>query len=178
MDSSLILRNIGRFLLVMLLQILVFNNLYLGGYINLFVYLVFLLMLPTTMGRIPMLLVAFGTGLCIDLFCNVMGLHASAAVVLVMCRILFGNKILTKGEQIEIDTPTIYTVSVSQYTWYLVLLTLIYSFVYFTLEIFSFSDFFKIMLLTLLSTIGTSLVILLYQLIFSDRDHSHGVKRN
>ena len=42
MNSQLIIRNIGRFLLLMLLQVLVFNNIYLGGYINPCIYLLFI----------------------------------------------------------------------------------------------------------------------------------------
>ena len=66
MNSQLIFRNIGRFLLLVLLQVLVFNNIYLGGYINPCIYVLFIAMLPTTTGKIPMMLIAFFTGMCVD----------------------------------------------------------------------------------------------------------------
>lgn len=178
MNASLVFRNIGRFLLLMALQILVFNNLYLGGYISLFVYIAFLLALPTNMGKTPLLLTAFASGIVTDLFCNVMGLHTCAAVTMMMVRILIGHKILTKGDPVEISTPSMYSVPFSQYIWYLLILVLTYSIVYFTLQIFSFEDFFKILVLSVLSTIGTSVMVLLYQLIFADKDRTHTVIRN
>ena len=76
--NSLVWRNIGRFVLLMLLQLLVLNYVYLGGYIIPMLYVLFLLMLPTSMGRIPMLLVAFGTGLLIDIMSGVLGFHTLA----------------------------------------------------------------------------------------------------
>ena len=78
MNSQLIFRNIGRFLLLVLLQVLVFNNIYLGGYINPCIYVLFIAMLPTTTGRIPMMLIAFATGLCVDVSTNILGFHTFA----------------------------------------------------------------------------------------------------
>lgn len=172
MDASLIIRNIGRFVLLLLLQILVFNHVYLGGYINLFIYVLAITMLPNETGRIPMLLIAFASGLCVDIFCNVMGLHTCAAVVVAMMRIIFADSILTKGEQVSISLPNMYAVSLSQYLWYFGLLSLGFNLTYFVLEIFSFKDFFKIIVLTLLSTLGTMLIGILYQLVFFHREGS------
>lgn len=168
MNASLIFQNIGRFVFLLLIQVLVMNNLYLGGYINIFLYVLAIAMLPTNTGKIPMLLIAFASGFVVDLFSNVMGLHTCAAVVVAMMRIIFLDKILTKGEQVEISTPNMYAVSLSQYLWYLGIMVAGYNLVYFILELFSFNDFFKIVILTILSTIGTMLLAVLYQLAFAD----------
>ena len=64
--NNLVWRNIGRFLLLTLMQLLILNNVYLGGYVMPMLYVLFILMLPTSTGRIPMLLIAFGTGLLMD----------------------------------------------------------------------------------------------------------------
>ena len=59
--NRLVWRNIGRFVLLMLLQLLVLNNVYLGGYVMPMLYVLFILMLPTSVGRVPLRLTAFGT---------------------------------------------------------------------------------------------------------------------
>ena len=46
--NNLVWRNIGRFLLLMLLQLFVLNNVYLGAYVMPMLYLLFILMLPSS----------------------------------------------------------------------------------------------------------------------------------
>ena len=45
--NNLIWRNLGRFALLMALQLLVLNYVYLGGYVMPLLYVLFILMLPT-----------------------------------------------------------------------------------------------------------------------------------
>ena len=87
--DNIVLRNISRFLLLLLLQVLVLDRIYLGGYISTFLFVLAILMLPTRMGKVPMLLVAFGTGLLVDLFSNRVGMHAFACTLVAFCKILF-----------------------------------------------------------------------------------------
>ncbi len=105
MTNHIVLQNIVRFVLLMLLQILVLNHVYLGGYITPFLYVLFILMLPTGMNRMGLLAVAFLTGLCLDIFSNMMGFHACCCTAVAFCRIAFGDRILTGGEEVVIDTP-------------------------------------------------------------------------
>ena len=73
--SKLVWRIIGRFVLLMALQLLVLNHVYLGGYVMPMLYVLFIIMLPTDMRRIPMLLTAFGMGLLVDVMNNMLGFH-------------------------------------------------------------------------------------------------------
>ena len=57
--TRLILSNVFRFIALIILQVLVLNYVYLGGYVLPFVYILGVLMLPTNFGKIPTLLVAF-----------------------------------------------------------------------------------------------------------------------
>ena len=54
-------RIIGRFALLILIQLLVLNQVYLGSYVMPMLYLLAILMLPTDTKRIPLLLIAFGS---------------------------------------------------------------------------------------------------------------------
>lgn len=168
---NLILRNIGRFALLMALQLLVFNNIYLGGFITPFLYVLFILMLPTSLPRMAMLVVAFATGLTMDMFSNLMGLHTFAATLVAMCRILFADKILTRGEDVSIDIPSIRSVALGPMLYYLFLLLIIYHIAYFGLVLFSVHDTLRILLTALASTFVSWLLAILYQTLLIRKEH-------
>lgn len=167
--NNLVWRNIGRFMLLVACQLFVLNNVYLGGYVLPMLYVLFIFMLPTGMSRIPLLLVAFATGLTIDLMSNVLGLHALACTACAMMRILFANRILTRGEPIEISTPTISTVTPQYYVTYLLIMYSGYYLVYFISELFGSRGFGDMLLATLCSTLCSTLLAVVYQLIFNKR---------
>lgn len=164
--SKLIWNNIGRFLLLVLFQVLVLNNVYLGGYIMPMLYVLFLLMLPTGMKRIPLLLIAFGTGLIIDTMNNMLGFHALACTVVAMLRIWFADRILTRGEPVVVQTPSIYSVTPQYFISYLMLMLAVFYLLFFTIELWGFRGFGDVLLATLLSTVVTTLLAVLYQIVF------------
>ena len=82
--NSLIRANIIRFFLLVFLQFLLKQVDYVN--IDIYIYPLFILLLP--LGSVDGLLIvlSFFFGLCIDSFYNTMGLHASAAVFLASIR--------------------------------------------------------------------------------------------
>ncbi len=159
-------RIIGRFVLLMAIQLVVLNHVYLGGYVMPMLYVLFVLMLPTDMGRIPMLLTAFGTGFLVDVMNNMLGFHALACTLLAMMRILFADRILTRGEPVTIEVPSIYTVTPQYFISYLMLMLGMFYLVFFTVELFGFRSFGGVVLATVASTVVTTLMAVLYQYIF------------
>lgn len=168
--SKLVWRNIGRFALLMLLQLLVLNHVYLGGYIMPMLYLLFIIMLPTDTPRIPLLLMAFGTGLLVDLMNNMLGFHALACIVMAMMRILYADRILTRGEPVTLSIPSIYSSSPLHFISHLMLLLGIFYLVFFTVEMWGFRSFGSMLLATICSTLATSLLAVLYQFIFLKKE--------
>lgn len=168
--NKLVWRNVGRFVLLMALQLLVLNHVYLGGYVMPMLYVLFILMLPTSMGRIPMLLAAFGTGLIVDVMNNMLGFHALACTVVAMLRILFADRILTRGEPVSIDTPGIYSVTPQYFVSYLLLMFGAFYLVFFTIEMFGFRSFGSVLLATVASTVVATLLSLLYQYVFLKKE--------
>ena len=162
---NLVLSNILRLVLLILLQILLLNFAYLGGYMLPFIYILAVLMLPTHMGKVPMLIVAFVAGLVVDVFCNIPGFHTFSCTLLAFVRILFGNRMLTRGEPIEIDVPGIHSVPFQQFAGYLLVMSLVYSVTYFLLEAFSFGNFWWMVLSMVLSTLLTWVLMLVCQLL-------------
>ena len=70
--TKLVITNILRFLALIVLQVLILNYVYLGGYVVPFIYILAIMMLPTQLGNIPLLLIAFVSGGLIDIFCNIL----------------------------------------------------------------------------------------------------------
>lgn len=168
--NRLVWRIIGRFVLLMALQLLVLNHVYLGGFIMPMLYVLFILMLPTGMSRVPLLLIAFGTGLLVDVMNNMLGFHALACTVVAMLRILFADRILTRNEPIVIATPSIFSVTPQYFISYLILLLAAFYLVFYTVELFGFRSFGGVLLATVCSTLATALLAVLYQLIFIKKE--------
>ena len=81
-----VLQNIFRFILLVLFQVLVLNNIQFLGYINPYLYILFILSLPVQMPRWFLLVLAFILGLSIDIFSNTLGMHAFATVFVAFFR--------------------------------------------------------------------------------------------
>ena len=167
--SKLVWHNIGRFLLLALFQVLVLNNVYLGSYIIPMIYVLFILMLPTGMKRIPLLLIAFGTGLLIDIMNNMPGFHSLACTVVAMMRIWFADSILTRGEPVQVQTPSIYSVTPQYFIAYLVLMLAVFYLLFYITELWGFRGFGDMLLATVLSTLVTTMLAVLYQFVFIKR---------
>lgn len=84
--NNFILKHIIRFVALVTIQVLVLNNVLFMGYINPYIYILFLLLLPFDTPRWLMLVLAFSLGLSVDTFQNTMGLHAFSCVLIAYCR--------------------------------------------------------------------------------------------
>lgn len=168
--SKSVWKIIGRFVLLMAVQLLVLNQVYLGGYVMPMLYVLFLLMLPTGMKRIPLLLIAFGTGLCVDMMSNALGFHALACTVVAMVRIWFGDRILTRGESTVVETPSIYSVTPQYFVSYLMLMLGIFYSVFYGAELFGARGFWRMLWAVVCSTVVTTALAVFYQLLFTKRE--------
>lgn len=160
---NIVIRNIIRFVLLMSLQVLVLNNVYLGGYVTPMLFVLFLLMLPTGISRMWALAIGFGTGLTMDILSNTPGFHACACTALALCRFWFGDRMLTHGEDTVVESPSLRTLDFRTIAVYLFVMLFIYHLLYFHLVIFSFRDLGRIWLSTVLSTMVSWLVAIVYQ---------------
>lgn len=75
-----------RFIVILGLQVLLFNHLAFNGYITPFIYPLFILLLPFDIKGWSLLLWAFLLGISIDTFSNSLGMHASALVLIAFLR--------------------------------------------------------------------------------------------
>lgn len=154
-----ILQNIIRFILLVLVQVLVLNNIQFLGFIIPYIYILFILSLPVKTPRWLSLILAFAIGITIDIFSNTLGLHASAAVLIAFFRDPLIKRITDLDENLYI-TPGINSFGFGAYFKYVVILTLAHHLTLFYLEAFTFAHFWHTLVSALLSAIITIVLIL------------------
>lgn len=162
-------KNIIRFVILILIQVLVFNNMNLGGYLHPYIYVLFLLLLPVNINRSLLLILAFFTGLTVDYFAGTLGLNAAASLFLAYLRpgtirLFFGNHEFYSGEE-----PKPCSVGAFGFFKYTLVLVFMHQLVLFYLEILSFNHFFFTLNKVLLSTLLSTFIILVSMLLFSKR---------
>ncbi|WNH09042.1 hypothetical protein [Thalassobellus suaedae] len=80
--NSVVSINSIRFFVLILIQVLICNHVNFLGYINPYIYVLFIVLYPTKNNRILFILLSFLLGLSIDLFSDSGGIHAAASVLI------------------------------------------------------------------------------------------------
>ncbi|HJY12913.1 MAG TPA: hypothetical protein VJ304_09010, partial [Flavobacterium sp.] len=78
--NSALLVNIFRFITLLAIQIVIFNNMNFLGYISPFPYILYIILYPVNSNRSGLIISSFLLGLMMDMFCNSGGIHATACV--------------------------------------------------------------------------------------------------
>jgi rod shape-determining protein MreD len=151
------------FILLILLQVLLFNNIQFSGYVNPYVYIMFILLLPIEIPSWLLLLLAFGTGLIMDFFSGSPGMHTSATVLAGFVRPNVLRIVSPKDGYESGSDPSMFIYGFRWFFLYTLLMVLIHHTALFYLEVFRFADFFRTMLRVILSTIFTVTFILLIE---------------
>jgi rod shape-determining protein MreD len=170
-----VLANIGRFVVLVLLQGIILNdvNLWQGMAIP-YLYVLFLLMLPIEIPRWAELLIGLVCGLCIDMFTNTIGIHASASVLVAFIRPIYLKAIAPRDGYEFGVRPTISDLGLSWFIKYAGVLILIHHLWFFYVEVYSFRGFFDTLLRSVLSATFTLLLAIISQyLIFPKKSRGH-----
>jgi rod shape-determining protein MreD len=152
-----------QFVVLVLLQLLLFNNIRFSGFINPYVYVLFFILLPFDFSGTLMLLLALVMGLILDLFMGTPGVHSLATVLIAFIRPYVLNMIAPHDGY---DTNTLPRVSYMGLIWfirYAAIVIVIHHLVLFYAEVFSFAHFFFTLLKVLLSSFFTLVFIVLSQ---------------
>lgn len=162
---EIIPRNIFRFIVLVLIQVLILNNIEFSGYINPFLYVLFILLLPFETPAWLLLVSGFALGLTVDLFMNTPGLHAAATVLTAFVR-PFVLRIFAPRDGYEPGTyPRIFYYGVSWFFKYSALLIVIHHLFLFYLEVFRFTDFFCTFFRFILSSVFSIILVVLSQFV-------------
>ncbi len=146
------------FVVLLLLQVLILNNIHLGGLATPFLYIWLLLKLPAETPRGLIITIGFFFGLIIDMFCNTPGMHALASTFIGFMRdpLLF---LFVSNEEMKTGTPSIRTMGLGAFSRYLIVFVFLYCFALYLIEAFSFFDFPTLLLKIISSTILTLLLM-------------------
>ncbi len=154
----------GWFILLVLLQALVFNHVHIFGYATPMPYVFFLLILPSDTPRWASVALAFALGLCVDLFTNTPGLAASSLCLIGLIAPLLRNVFAPKDSS-DSYVPSHKTMEWSGFTKYAFFNVLVYCLVFFSLEAFSFFDWQVLLINIAGSTLLTTLFVIAMELI-------------
>ena len=157
--------NIIRFITLLLVQVVICNNINFLGYINPYIYIIFIFLFPIRDDRLILLLASFMLGMFVDMFSDSGGVHAASAVCLAYAR-----PILLKtsfGMLYEHQSIKFSNTEIGSLITYIAFGTVIHHFILFTLEIFNISSILLILKKTLFSSIFTILLSVLIIILFS-----------
>lgn len=160
------LRISSRFLILILIQVLMLNNIHFLGYLNPYAYIIFILLLPFETPRAVLLISAFALGLSVDVFSNSLGIHAAACVFAAYFRPGVMRLITSRKEYEPGVEPSIVDLGFQWFFMYALIITSLHHFMLFLLEVFRFSNFFTTLGHSFENTLFTVLVIILSQYIF------------
>ena len=151
------------FVLLILLQVLLFNNIEFSGYVNPYVYVMFIMLLPFEIPSWLLLIISFFTGLVIDFFCASPGMHTSATVAVGFARPYILRLISPRDGYEAGSDPSLITYGFTWFLLYTVIIVLIHHLVLFYVEVFRFTDFFRTFLRVILSSLFSISFILLLE---------------
>jgi rod shape-determining protein MreD len=165
--NSVNINSIIRFVVLILAQVLVFNNINFLGNINPYPYILFILLFPINNNRTLFIFLSFMLGLFVDLFSDSGGIHAAACVTIAFIRppvLKFAFGMIYEHQTIKFNNTEF-----SNRIVYFSILVVIHHLIMFLLEIFNISNIIFVLQKTLFSSIFTILICALISILFSNK---------
>lgn len=154
------------FILIVLIQGLVVNDIQLNEYFNPMVYPLMIMMLPFELAAIPTMIVALLLGVCVDAFSNTFGLHASAALFIGYLRPIIMRYIQPNEGYDNTLLPIIQDMGVQWFLLYSGIIIFAHHLWFFSFEILRFDLILLILGKTFCSLFFSVGLIILFQYIF------------
>lgn len=151
--------NMARFILLLAVQVVIFNNFNFLGYINPFPYILFIILYPVNGNKYALLLSSFFLGITMDLFCNSGGVHAASCLLLAFVRPSIFK--FSFGLSYEYQTVRLNDTLTPERFSFILLAVIIHHLTLFVLEVFTFEYLWDIVLRTIISTIFTIIICIL-----------------
>ncbi|MEK0422273.1 MAG: hypothetical protein RLZ95_183 [Bacteroidota bacterium] len=166
-----ILKNSIRFVLFLLIQIIILNEIPpLHQYITPYLYFTFLLWLPFGTSKLTLTFLGFVLGFSLDIFTNTPGLHTAAAVLIGYIRPSILNLLLAQETSEEITKePSVGTMGWGPYFIYAIIITFVHHFYLVLLEWLQFGSFTYFLGKVISTTLMSTLLIFVVELVMNRR---------
>lgn len=168
MLNNSMLVNIIRFITLILVQVLVLNHVNFLGYINPYIYPLFILVFPLKGNKGLLIFLSFILGLTIDIFGDSGGIHAAASIFIAWIRPVALK--YSFGVSYELNTLKISTAPLSKQIVYIISMVLFHHLMLFSMEIFNVNHILLILKSTLFSGIFSVILMVFSILLFSRKN--------
>lgn len=150
------LHRIEWFVGLVLIQVLVLNQLHVGGYATPFLYIFFILKFNSKISRNSLMVWAFMLGLTVDIFGNTPGMNAAACT----CLAFFRNSLLrlvTLRDLDEAFRPGIKSLGLAVFFRYVLLATTLFCTLLLLIDTFTFFNL-PVLFLKIVTSIASTMV--------------------
>lgn len=157
-------KQIGRYLLIMVLQVLLFDQLQLWGACHPYIYVLCLLMMPITLPHSVDMLIGAFAGFIMDIFCNSLGVHMAACILLMYIRPYLIGVIVNDKDRLN-EQISLHAIGMEALLKYTVIMVLIHHLTVFSLAAWSWSHLGFVLLETIVSSTITILLVIGYNVL-------------
>ena len=150
-------KNILLFIILILCQVWVLNQVHLFNLITPLLYVYFILKLSAGMNRNAVIVWSFFIGFCVDIFNNTLGLNALASTIAGFFRYYLLNLTMSREENAYI--PSAKTMNMPGFMRYALFLVLLHHVILFSVEAFSVISY-EIVLLKIVGSVTLTLILI------------------
>jgi rod shape-determining protein MreD len=157
-------KQIGRYVVVMLLQVLLFDQLQLLGICHPYIYILCLLMMPITLPHSVDMIIGAVAGLIMDIFCNSLGIHMASCILIMFIRPYLIGSIVNDKDRLN-EQISLRAIGLEALLKYVIILVLLHHLTLFSLAAWSWHHIGFVLLETVVSSAITIAVIIGYNIL-------------
>lgn len=157
------------FVVLVILQIFLVDNISLGLYFHPLIYVAFIIMLPLDMKHIWVMLLSALTGLTIDMLTGMGGLNVIAATAVGFVRPMLLNTAVGHNTATDDTMPALHRLQAKNLIWYIILMVVVHSLIYFFMEAMSLSNLHHTALRMLISDVVAVAIVWYVVKLFAEK---------
>ena len=157
------------FMVLVMLQIFLLDTIALGLYFQPLIYTAFIIMLPLDLKHIWVMLLAALMGLMIDLLTGMGGLNIIASTSIGFMRPMLLNAAVGHNTSADDTMPALHRLQAKNLAWYIILMVVVHSLLYFLLETLSLSNLHHTLLRLVVSDIAACVMIWYLVKLFTEK---------
>ena len=154
-----LMKRLGIFVVLVLVQGLVFNHIHLFNCATPLLYIIMVLHFRRNHPRWAVLLWCFMMGLCIDVFANTPGVAVASMTLVGLLQPYLFELFVPRDSADDLE-PSVRTIGMGAYFLYVLIIVLVYNLLFFTLETFNFFNWMQWLMCIGGSTVITMVMVM------------------